>query len=150
LEQRKQLANRGEAHITVITPVEYSDVLSKNVSIHEINEIARKSDTQGSRFEIICVGRGNAILNNRTEEAYFVVVRSKDLLSIREKVQNLFVSKGGNATHFVPNHFYSHITLGFTKRDLHEGDGVIKDINACWGNVTVIHGAKNSDFIKVP
>ena len=135
---RKTLTNRGEAHVTVITPKEYMDVMQeKKVTMDEIDAIAKASAIQHSKFEPLCLGRGVAVLNNKTEETYFVVVRSANLVSIREKVVNLFVSKGGDRESI--SSYYPHITVGYTKRDLFEQDGVIKDLKSCWAKIIVVN-----------
>lgn len=121
------LKTRGEAHITVVTPVEYWNILKSKISIEEINRIAEQMDIQNSTFEIVCLGRGQLNL----AKTYFVVVTSEDLTNIRKAVQNAFISKGGSPTVFDPLNFYPHITLGFTDRDLHESDGVVKGSNSC-------------------
>jgi hypothetical protein len=134
LEETKKikLKNRGEAHITVITPIEYWQVLrGKDVTMSEINRIAKDLKIQQSKVEVVCIGRGQATLNSKDESTYFVVVNSQDLIGIRRAVQKLFITKGGKAADFDPNIFYPHITLGFTKRDLHESDGIIKNSKRC-------------------
>jgi 2'-5' RNA ligase len=125
----RPLKNRNEAHITLITPVEFKDDLSKYISIKEINQIAEKLNVQQSSYKPICLGRGSADQNTRYLETYFIVVESDDLLKIRKEIAALYKSRGGSK--FDPTHFYPHITLGFTERDLHESDGVIKNSNAC-------------------
>lgn len=124
------LENRGEAHITVITPPEFA-VLSKKISIVEINEIAEADKIQASKVEARCLGAGQANVGGRNEQTYFVVVRSPDLVRLRARIYERYLKSGGAAGSFDPNHFYPHITLGFTKTDLHEGQGVIKDENSC-------------------
>lgn len=125
------LINRGEAHITVVTPVEYTEILKSKLSMTEIDDIAKKNKIQDSKFEVVCVGKGSLEVNSKTEDAYYVVVRSPDLLKIREEIQKLFIMKGGDKDFFKPQYFYPHITLGFTLRDLHVDDGVIKDESSC-------------------
>lgn len=126
------LNNRGEAHITVVTPIEYFDVLKeKNVTMDEIDAIAIKHNIQAARYRVVCLARGEAAVEGKKEQTYFVVVASDDLVNIRKSVQDLFVKKGGQAEKFRPEHFFPHITLGFTTRDLHESDGVLKDENLC-------------------
>jgi len=56
----------------------------------------------------------------------------------RKEVQNLFISKGGEPVKFLPAKYFPHITLGFTKRDLHESDDVKKDRNSCVFDIKVI------------
>lgn len=125
------LKSRGEAHITVITPVEFWEVLKDRVSMDEIDAIAREAGIQESSFQVVCLGKGEAEVAGRIESTYFVVVSSDDLISIRESVRDLFVSRGGDPNAFNPRHFFPHITLGFTQRDLHESDGIIKDSRSC-------------------
>lgn len=136
IDQRKQLSNRGEAHITVITPIEYFNILKpQGILISEIDEIAKKYLIQRSNFEVICIGRGTAIVDGKSEETYYIVVNSKELRSLRFKIQELFISKGGRPADFKADNYFPHITLGFTKRDLHESDGVIKNSNSCWSDI---------------
>lgn len=130
-----QLTNRGEAHITVITPVEFDKVLKKKISIKEIERIAKEQGIQSSKFEAKCVGQGKVMLDQLEEKTFFLVVHSEDLLRIRKEIKDQFVKNGGNANAFDAMNFYPHITLGFTKRDLHESDGVIKGINSCVAEV---------------
>lgn len=137
IAKRIQLTNRGEAHITVITPVEFHEILKSRISMNEIDEIARKAKIQSSKFDVVCVGKGSLEIDSKTEQAFYLVVRSPELLKIREEVKKLFESKGGEKDLFKPVYFYPHITLGFTKRDLHESDGVIKDERTCFGDVRI-------------
>jgi len=136
IQKQRPLTSRGEAHITVITPVEYWNVLKTKLSIEEINYVATNEKIQNSGFEIICLGSGTATVDEKEEQTYFVVVDSKDLLNIRRKIQSAFVQKGGNPHEFNPAQYLPHITVGFTKRDLHESDGIIKDRSACSDQIT--------------
>jgi 2'-5' RNA ligase len=126
-----KLKNRGESHITVITPIEFDQVLSQKLSIQEITLLAEKMWLQKSAFEKICVGEASAVLYKQTEKTYFVVIESEQLLALRAAVQKLFISKGGRAQDFNPKSFYPHVTLGYTLRDLHAEDGAIKNSNSC-------------------
>lgn len=125
----RPLKNRGEAHITIITPPEFQDDLSKFVSIQEINEIAEKLHIQKSKYKPICMGKAGLTDKDKYLESYFIVIESEDLLNIRKEISTLYKSRGGNK--FDPLHFYPHITLGFTDRDLFESDGVTKDSKSC-------------------
>jgi hypothetical protein len=128
-----KLKNRGEAHITVVTPVEYWNVLKPaGLMMSEINQVALSAKIQSARFEVICVGRGSKLLENKQEYTYFVVVQSVDLVEIRKEIKKLFLAKGGRSQDFDAERYYPHITLGFTQRDLHESDGIIKDRKSCW------------------
>jgi 2'-5' RNA ligase len=130
-ELKIKLKNRGESHITVITPLEFDQVLSQKLSIQEINHLAEKMRIQKSAFDKICVGEASAVLYKQTEKTYFVVIESEQLLALREAVQKLFISKGGRAQDFNPKSFYPHVTLGYTLRDLHAEDGAIKNSSSC-------------------
>lgn len=125
------LQNRGEAHITVVTPPEYDKVLSKKISIKDIHNLAEKMNIQDAEYKKVCVGKGTAKVNGHDENTYFVVVHSDRLFEIRKAIQDLYVSKGGKAKDFSADAFYPHVTLGYTKRDLHAEDGVIKDASTC-------------------
>lgn len=137
LVERIPLTNRGEAHITVVSPIEFNDVLKSKLTMNEIDAVAMSSSIQTSSFEVVCIGKGALEIEKKLEQTFYVVVRSKALLKIRQEVQMLFVKKGGEATLFKPFQFYPHITLGFSKRDLHESDGVIKDQRSCFGDLSL-------------
>lgn len=135
IDTRNKLRNRGEAHITVITPVEYSTTLRRFVTMKDIRAIAAQVDVQRLRYDIVCLGRGQA----HNDVVYFLVVKSRDLVEIREKILDLFVKKGGNPRLFDPENFYPHITVGFTQNDLHEKDGVIKDNKSCVSEIRIVN-----------
>lgn len=121
------LKNRGEAHITVITPPEYEQ-LSKTLEPEQIHALANESLIKNPKYEIVCIGSGHLLLNGQDEKTYFVVVQSTELLQIRQRL--------AEAAHlpkkqFDGDLFFPHVTLGFTSRDLHYEDGVIKDKNSC-------------------
>ncbi len=128
---RQKMTNRGEAHITVVTPVEYNEVLKKFIDISEIHEIAQKMKIQKSKVFVNSLGRGQKILDSESkkiESTYFLIVTSKDLVALRQEIRNRFVARGGNKAAFKPaEDFYPHITVGFTSRDLHASDGILKD-----------------------
>jgi hypothetical protein len=119
------LKNRGEAHITIVTPPEYTSKLNGFVSVEEMNSVAWEHDIQGVPFDIIGLGSGSISVEGRVEETFYLVVRSPGLNQIRETIFNLALSRGAKySDEFV---FYPHITVGFTLRDLFIQDGIIKD-----------------------
>ena len=120
----KTLRDRNEAHITVITPPEYQSI-SAQISMTEIKPLAKSLNLQSSKFEVRCLGRGQIKGNLET---YYLVVVSDDLVTFREAIEKRVKAGGGT---FDAEHFYPHITIGFTQRDLHEADGVIKDEASC-------------------
>jgi hypothetical protein len=122
------LKHRGEAHITVITPPEFYNILKPaGITMDEIESIARRRKIQKSKFGFICVGKAEV----KNLQAYYIVVKSEDLLNIRKEIAELYFKKSGDPSGFEAARFYPHITLGFTDRDLHESDGVIKDSESC-------------------
>jgi hypothetical protein len=130
------LKKRDEAHITVITPPEF-EILQNKISMAQINELALKENLQSSNFIPLCVGRGRLQIDGREESTYYIVTSSPDLMLIREKIQAAYVTAGGKVSDFQAEIFFPHITLGFTKRDLHFNDGVIKDTTSCVADVAV-------------
>jgi 2'-5' RNA ligase len=129
--EKIQLNTRGEAHITVVTPVEYDKVLKKHMSIAEITKIAEEAKIQDLNFNPVCIGRGEKELSGKPEKVYYVVVESSDLIDLRGKIEEAYVKNGGKPQEFVPEKFLPHVTLGYTARDLHIEDGVTKNKNSC-------------------
>jgi len=123
------LQNRGEAHITLITPPEYN-VLKDKLSIDAINAIADRLEIQRTVWNPICLGQVSNPKNPQ-QVAYFVVVESEGFYSIRQEIYRAFTEKGGNPLAFQPRHFNPHITVGFTEKDLYEQDGISKDSHSC-------------------
>lgn len=126
------LLNRGEAHLTLITPPEFDQVLKTHLSMEDLHGLARDADIQGFDFEPICLGRAAKTLEEGPAETFFVVVRSDAARALRARIHALFVERGGSAGAFEPDKYDPHITLGFTVRDLHREDGVRKDESSCW------------------
>jgi 2'-5' RNA ligase len=131
----KKLINRGEAHITVVTPVEYDKVLRKHLTIKEITKIALDFDIQSAAFDVECLGKGELKDGRDLLVTYFIVTPSKDLLEIRKAVEQKFINSGGSPGEFNAQSFYPHITVGYSKRDLHFEEGIIKDATACTANL---------------
>ncbi len=134
----KQWQPDGEAHVTVITPVEFYDVLRGPDAQHpiltmdQIGAIARQHKLQQSSLEIVSMGSGKKLLDGKLEETFFLIVKAEPLFAVRRAIHEAFVTNGGRADAWDPNHFYPHITVGYTLRDLHEADGVVKDVaNSC-------------------
>lgn len=129
------LKTRGEAHITVITPPEFSGALSHKLSMGEIEHIANEMNIQKARLDLVCLGGGEVTARRGADHNFFIVVRSEDLLAIRRRIAEEFVRRGGNPEAFSPDQFYPHVTVGFTKRDLHIQDCVIKSERSCVANL---------------
>lgn len=124
------LKHRGEAHITLITPPEYK-ILQSQISFDELYKTAEEMNIFSTPPEPLCIGEGAATKHPELGKTYYVVVASKKFLEFRQKVEGLFVARGGKKGAFQATLFYPHITLGFTHRDLHLEDGVIKDLTTC-------------------
>lgn len=128
--QQMKLTHRGEAHITILTPPEY-EKLKKKLSMKEILALTEKMELHKSPYKLLCVGKGSLKISGTEESTFYTVVESDRLFQIRKAIHVLYTSKGGGAQDFSPETFFPHVTLGFTKRDLHYEDGVIKDASTC-------------------
>jgi 2'-5' RNA ligase len=118
------LKNRGEAHVTTITPPEMG-VLKRKLSMSEVQTIA--AGIQSAALTPRCVGMGES----GRDRTFYLVVESSDLLAVRRAVAARYVEKGGARGDFDAEDFLPHVTLGFTKRDLFEQDGVVKSVASC-------------------
>jgi len=128
------LQTRQEAHITVINPQEYGDVLSKaGVTMDEIDNIAKRHRIQNASFKVLCMGKAHVPVNGKPDTVFFLVVSAPSLVKIRKDVERLYVKKGGEPSLFEAEAFWPHITVGFTIRDvfLLPDDHVYKGTNTC-------------------
>jgi 2'-5' RNA ligase len=123
----------GEAHVTVITPPEF-EILKSKLTMRELNAIAERYDIQLSRLMILGLGRARTKVEGKEESAHFLIVDSYDLRTIRQMIFYEFTRRGGERSAFDPSWFFPHITIGYTKRDLHESDGVIKNLKFALDN----------------
>jgi len=123
------LKNRGEAHITVLTPVEYQCYFAKSqpiVTMKEIEAAVRKKVPAKIKYKVLALGSGMKVMNGKKEETFFIINESSDLVNVRKIIWELLDDK--MKAKFDPGHFYPHTTVGFTKRDLHESDAILKDM----------------------
>lgn len=125
-----RLKDRGEAHITVVTPIEMQKLRTK-LSLASIVSLSAVDTVQEETFQTVCLGRGDLQQGNKTLSTFYVVVKSRELFERRARLAQAFLQAGGSHNSFKANHFFPHITLGFTDRDLHENDGIIKDAGSC-------------------
>ncbi len=123
----KDWSNDGEAHVTVITPPEYHNILSRYLTMEDIEAIAQANQIQSADLVIQGIGSGRKLIQGNTEETYFLIIESSKLRSIRQVIWEEYVSRGGSPSDWDPGHFYPHVTIGLTKQDLHEPD-VLKDV----------------------
>jgi 2'-5' RNA ligase len=128
------LASRGEAHITVITPPEYNKGLSSFLSIQEINQIALKNEIQSMPFELVCLARQSQFdpKLNRRAAVYNLIVKSPALFQLRSTIYEAYLAKGGDPSNFSPETFFPHVTVAFEERgDWFVDDQVYKTARTC-------------------
>lgn len=124
----------GEAHVTTITPPEYKNHLRFHISMKRINQIAIEMEIQNTELEILGIGSGNKLIDGKVESTYFLIVDSTKLRKIRHAIFREFVDNGGNPKAFDPTWFFPHITIGYTKSDIHENSGLIKNVKHSFDN----------------
>lgn len=83
----------------MIDPIEYKVLSTANMTISDINKIARENNIQSSEFHMVCLGR--ATQNSNT--VYQIIVSSPPLVRLREKIFQLFYAKQGNPVLFDPH-----------------------------------------------
>ena len=132
------LKSRGEAHITVVTPVEHWKRLRRFLDIKDLHRYGEVEELQSMKYSILCVGRGQRKLKENLESTFFVVLDAPEVVEFRRGVQKLMVLGGGKQWYFKPERYYPHITIGFTKRDLHVSDGIVKGRRTCVADIKLI------------
>ncbi|KAJ1649880.1 hypothetical protein IWQ61_009167 [Dispira simplex] len=137
--EHQLLKNRGEAHITVVTPPEFDQILAPvGITAQHLETIAHDYRLQDSPLDVICVGRQIAydVTTSERMYAYNLLMCPSTWLEIRWAVWRAYVALGGEPSWFSPTLFFPHVTLGYTHRDLHIQDGVFKGVNSCWHTTT--------------
>ncbi|KAI8637137.1 hypothetical protein BD408DRAFT_425059 [Parasitella parasitica] len=128
------LFTRGESHITVISPPEFSILSTTGITIDQLDQIALDEKIQHTKVKIVCLGKEN--VDGRI--VYQLIVTAPNLVKIRRKAFQLFAKRGGNTSLFDPNSFWPHITVGFTSGDLFIEDGVYKGSNVCYRPISLV------------
>ena len=136
-QEKLSLQSRGEAHITILTPAEWLQI-TKRVPAKLIVELAHLNRLQDIPFQAVCVGRGVKTEDQKTLSTYFLVVDAPKLIELRRSIQSVYITRGGSTTDFDPNDFQPHITSGFTVRDLHSQDGVVKNKASCFSQIHIL------------
>jgi hypothetical protein len=98
-----------------------------------MDAIALGAAIETAKVTPVCLGYGE-IETPHDMQTYFVVVEAPALEKIRERIQATCEANGGTTT-FQGAHFFPHVTIGFTERDLFEEDGVGKDASSCVARV---------------
>ncbi|KAJ9530140.1 hypothetical protein QJQ45_023423 [Haematococcus lacustris] len=146
------LVNRGDVYITTISTAEYAVLSSlSSITIQDINAIAMASDIQASSFVPHCVARFRKSLVTPAvvDEAYNVPASSADLVAIRQRVSDLYQMLGGEPGMFNPTSFLPHITLGFSRRNMGDADGVFKGENACWAPISLVYAVRQGKRVGI-
>jgi hypothetical protein len=132
------LINRAEAHLTIVTPPEFNNILSPLITMEELNTIALSMNVQSSTIKPICVGKGTKMETNpaakmvgKDSSVWYVVVESEDVISIRDAIWKVFVERGGEASSFDPRNIWPHVTLGFQEKDWFPESNVFKTVYTC-------------------
>ncbi|KAJ1977982.1 hypothetical protein H4R34_003370, partial [Dimargaris verticillata] len=141
-DTRHPLQDRGEAHVTLITPPEFSQILAPAGVTHaDLIRIAQQHRVQSIAFRPICIGRQqipDPVEPGANQVVYNLIVSSPEWLRLRWAVWDHFVALGGEPSRWDPQYHYPHVTIGFTHRDLFDQDGVHKGRNSCWRPITLV------------
>jgi hypothetical protein len=128
--EKLKLKNRGESHVTVVSPPEYTSLHKSGVGMAAVERTADALQLGESDLDPVCLGMGQAMINGKLERTYFIVLHSENILKIRHELARQELHSSSNDG-FESEHFYPHITVGFTLDDLYEQQGVIKDQRSC-------------------
>lgn len=96
------LLNRGESHITIITPPEFSILASAGITIDQVNKIALDAKIQSSKISVVCLGKEDVKIAGVQKIVYQILVQAPNLVKIREQIFKLYVKQGGNTALFDP------------------------------------------------
>lgn len=128
-----KLIDRGEAHITVITPPEAQGWFHPSrkginflISYKELH-LKYAKIIQQTKFSVVCIGE--AIEGDK--HVFFLVVDSPALREIRSEIATELEARSkfsGLMTHFDPNLYDPHITIGYIGGDVFSKP---KDLTSC-------------------
>lgn len=134
---KAKLQNRGEAHITIITPPEWS-ILSQVLKMEDLERLALKERLMKNTFKVKCLKKVTASIKGRGEDSWFVALKSPGMKDFRQEVWRLYVARGGSPEDFKWQRWAPHITVGFTARDLHDEDQINKEKVGCAMEINLI------------
>jgi 2'-5' RNA ligase len=120
-----ELKDRGEAHITVITPPEFKSSISKVFSIDELLNRYRGS-LQDTSFDVVCVGSRRS--QDEQKVVFYLVVKSPELFELRKNLANEGNARSALPLSFDPKAFWPHITIGYINGDVFE---FTKGVESC-------------------
>ena len=133
----RDLKDRSEAHITIITPPEgKTNFIPKTLGIDSVlptKEMIKmfKESIQKADFEIKCVGMQK---NDKGNIVFYLVVESEDIINIRKKIYEIVKNENSKIPFKPTKNYYPHITIGFIGGDVH---GVSKGSDTCVADVTL-------------
>lgn len=134
---KRPLKHRQEAHITVLSPTEYQAIQSQ-ISINDLYTIIQPLEYAESWFEVICLGRSKAQLDNFEADTFYLVIQSLLLTQLRQQIFLAIKKKDEKENTFHPFNYYPHITVGFSHQDLHpENHFITKDKRNCFLSVNI-------------
>lgn len=123
----------GESHLTVVTPPEFEMTLSRHLSAEEIDTIACDLRIQEADIRPLGIGTGAVIHADGTPgQTFFLIADSAKAREVRHAIHMAYVNKGGEPSDWDPTWYFPHVTIGFTHSDIHEQQGLLKDIKHAW------------------
>lgn len=127
------LKHRGEAHITLITPPEFKNQFQSIIDLQQLENLRDSQQESLKNFKELCIGRAEKRIDGKIESTWFVVVEGEGLLNYRQAANDLLKKKKASVQSeaFARSSWNPHITLGFTLRDLHDSDGIVKNSSQC-------------------
>ncbi|KAI8901749.1 hypothetical protein BC833DRAFT_509627, partial [Globomyces pollinis-pini] len=86
------LSNRGEAHVTVITPPEFQILQTGGITNTILNTLAIKHNIQNSKIVPLCIGKDKTGPKSKNpREVYNIVLqRSIEMLKFRIELFELY------------------------------------------------------------
>ena len=94
--------------------------------------IARAGNLQEADVAILGLGSGKPKKSKSKQETFFLIVESRKARQIRLAIHEAYVRKGGRAQDWDPTWFFPHATVGYYVGDVHEHQGLLKNIKHSW------------------
>ena len=114
-----KLEDRGEAHITMLTPPEYADSIGKVLKISDILKFYEPF-LQDIPFKAICVGSQRS-RDGKNLVFYLVVRKSPALMAVRRTIGAEALKEAQRLSipfHFDADVFWPHVTIGYVGGDV--------------------------------
>ncbi len=132
----QKLEDRGESHITVITPPEGKTGFFKGsrgidlvLPTKKMIQMYKKK-MQEALYTPLCIGMQQN--KDKSKTVFYIVINSEDIIDIRNSIY-YYVQRKDKTIPFHPTkNYFSHITIGFVGGDVH---GVDKSSKSCVANI---------------